>query len=54
MVASGVFEHWAWIDRLTCWTCRDCQAIVAIRETDILANAEGPTSLPSSRSGQQR
>jgi hypothetical protein len=30
LVASGVYEHGTWIYRLTCWTCRDCQTIVAV------------------------
>jgi hypothetical protein len=53
MQASGVFEHGTWIHRLTCWTCRDCQAIVAVRETDILASAETAPPLPSSGSAQR-
>jgi hypothetical protein len=32
LVASGVFEHGTWIQRLTCWTCLDCQTIVAVAE----------------------
>jgi hypothetical protein len=32
LVASGVYEHGTWVHRLTCWTCRDCEAIVAVRE----------------------
>jgi hypothetical protein len=35
LVASGVFEHGTWILRLTCWTCRDCRAIVAIPESQV-------------------
>jgi hypothetical protein len=34
LVASGVYEHGTWIHRLTCWTCRDCQTVVAVREGD--------------------
>jgi ribosomal protein S27AE len=37
LVASGVFEHGTWIYRLTCWTCRDCQTIVAFPEGDASA-----------------
>ena len=28
LVASGVLEHGTWIQRLTCWTCKDCRSIV--------------------------
>jgi hypothetical protein len=41
LVASGVYEHGTWIHRLTCWTCRDCQTIVAIAE-----GAEATTLAP--------
>jgi transposase-like protein len=37
LVASGVYEHGTWIHRLTCWTCRDCQSIVALREGEATA-----------------
>jgi hypothetical protein len=37
LVASGVYEHGTWIYRLTCWTCRDCQTIVAFRESEAAA-----------------
>jgi hypothetical protein len=30
LVACGVYEHGTWIYRLTCWTCRECQTIVAV------------------------
>jgi hypothetical protein len=35
LVASGVFEHGTWTHRLTCWTCRDCQSVVAVREEEV-------------------
>jgi hypothetical protein len=44
LVASGVFEHGTWIHRLTCWTCLDCQTIVAVAEPDALATAEAAPS----------
>jgi hypothetical protein len=34
-VESGVFEHGTWIRKLTCWTCNDCRAIVAIPEEQL-------------------
>jgi transposase-like protein len=37
LVASGVYEHGTWIYRLSCWTCRDCQTIVAFPEGDATA-----------------
>ena len=33
LVSSGVFEHGTWIQRLTCWTCRDCQTVIAVPES---------------------
>ena len=30
LVASGVLEHGTWIQRLTCWTCKECRSIVII------------------------
>jgi hypothetical protein len=47
LVASGVFEHGTWIQRLTCWTCRDCQAVVAVPESDIRMTAETAPSSPA-------
>lgn len=35
LVSSGVFEHGTWIQRLTCWTCRDCQTVIAVPESGI-------------------
>jgi len=47
LVASGVFEHGTWIQRLTCWTCRDCRAIVAVPESEIRPSAETAPSSPA-------
>jgi hypothetical protein len=44
LVASGVYEHGTWIHRLVCWTCNDCQAIVAIREGAAAQLDAGSTS----------
>lgn len=30
LVVSGVLEQGTWVHRMTCWTCRDCRAIVVI------------------------
>jgi hypothetical protein len=46
LIASGVFEHGTWIHRLTCWTCQDCQAVVAVPEAQI--SGEHPTVDPAS------
>jgi hypothetical protein len=35
LAASGVFEHGTWTYRLTCWTCRDCQSVVGVREEEV-------------------
>jgi len=35
LVSSGVFEHGTWIQRLTCWTCRDCQTVIAVPESGV-------------------
>ncbi len=35
LVASGVLEHGTWVRKLTCWTCRDCRAIIAIPEEQV-------------------
>jgi ribosomal protein S27AE len=37
LVASGVYEHGTWVYRLTCWTCRDCQTVVAFPEGEATA-----------------
>ena len=49
LVATGVFEHGTWIHRLTCWTCNDCGAVVAVPEAEIeegdLSRADAPTAV---------
>jgi hypothetical protein len=32
LISTGVFEHGTWIERLTCWTCRDCRTIFTVPE----------------------
>ena len=32
LVAAGVYEHGTWLYRLTCWSCPDCQSVVAAPE----------------------
>jgi ribosomal protein S27AE len=40
LMASGAFEHGTWILRLTCWTCRECRAVVAIPEARVRAESD--------------
>jgi transcription elongation factor Elf1 len=35
LVACGVYEHGTWQYRLSCWTCRDCRAVVGVAEAAI-------------------
>ncbi len=40
LVVSGVLEAGTWIQRLTCWTCKDCRSIVAIPAERVMAGGE--------------
>jgi transcription elongation factor Elf1 len=35
LVDCSVYEHGTWIHRLTCWTCGDCQTVVAVDEAPV-------------------
>jgi hypothetical protein len=35
LIACGVYEHGTWQYRLSCWTCRDCRAVVGVAEAAI-------------------
>ncbi len=30
MIKSGMFTHGTWVYALTCWTCGNCRAVVAV------------------------
>jgi hypothetical protein len=47
LISSGVFEHGTWVQRLTCWTCRDCRTIFAVPEAEASGlDAEGVDAPP--------
>lgn len=38
IVASGVLEQGTWIQRLTCWTCKECRSVVLMPQNEVRAS----------------